>query len=139
MKRGTLEREVCCVFRPVNGCSAFLSLVKIILLSLKKVFLSFFCHKREKRRRKCKKIWSISVKKWFPPANGVCSTRLLVKIHNRGISPKIGIILVQMPLWLIASANTGNCKKNYKFFLRWQPLLPILLQSPNHLSTTSRA
>ena len=43
-QRATTNRQTCCVFQPVNGCSAHHSLVKIVCFCIKTLFfgLSFF-------------------------------------------------------------------------------------------------
>ena len=106
----------------------------------KKKFFCLFSVTNGKKEEESAKKYEVSVSKNdFHQQTACVAPVCWSKYTTEVLAPKIGIILVQMPLWLIASANTGNCKKNYKFFLRWQPLLPILLQSPNHLSTTSRA
>ena len=53
-----IQVQICCVFQPVNGCSARHSLVEIICFFVKKSFLSFFVtkgKKEEKRKKSAKR------------------------------------------------------------------------------------
>ena len=57
------------------------------------------------------------------------------KYTTEVLAPKIGIILVQMPLWLIALANTGNCKKNLQvLFSMAAPAANPILKPPSFVN-----
>ena len=68
----------CCGFRLGNGCPTCRLVVEIICFCVKTYFFAFLNTYDRKRWKSC-----FVSKKWFQPANGLQSTHLLVKIHNR--------------------------------------------------------
>ena len=104
----------CCVFQPDDSCFKDRQLVKI---DFYKVFLNFR-QKRQKKMFKC-------LKNKFRPANGLQSSRLPVKIHNKceniGVTLQSGFFLVlRIPcsFQMMTSKMTNGFKNLKKCFTR---------------------